>query len=274
MNELETIEAVKRGDSGAFARLLAAHRVMVTYHAKRWGALLSYEDLYQAACVAVWQAALAFRSDGGASFATYARRRVRAGLSRCVRQWARDVNGAPGLCRAEHYDAPAPGAEDDDGCGLDAYAVALPGQEETAVRGEVARRIRETIAGLSPRDAAVVEARWFTSDEPLSMTETAAAVGYKSKEHVQQVHQDAVLALSRRPALRALARAEGWPLGRKPVDPRDVHAKPKKVRREPDADEIAVMREKKSRGIPAAVIGAEHGLSYQRVRAIVEKVAA
>ncbi len=270
---MSLVESTARGDSRAFEALAAEHATMIDYCVRAWLARAEKSELHQAALVSLWRAARTFREGAGANFATHARRRIRADLRRYVRELASDLAGGKDKradTRADHYDDPA----FEDVGAIDAFAASPASQEAVAFRSEVAVCVRAAVRRLSGRATTIVAARWFTEDEPLSMADTAAALGLRSREHAQQVHGDAVVALARDPSLRALARANGWPIGRKYVDPRHAHVQAKKTPREPDADEVAAMREKRAKGLSPQAIGAEHGLSYQRVLAIVERRAA
>lgn len=270
---MSLVESTARGDSRAFEALAAEHATMIDYCVRAWLARAEKGELHQAALVSLWRAARTFREGAGANFATHARRRIKADLRRYVRELASDLAGGKDKradARADHYDDPA----FEDVGAIDAFGASPASQEAVAFRSEVAVCVRAAVRRLSGRATTLMEARWFTEDEPLSMADTAAAVGLQTREHARQVHGAAAVALARDPSLRALARANGWPLGRKYADPRDIHAKHKEPLREPDADEVAAMREKRAKGLSPRAIGAEHGMSYQRVLAIVERAAA
>jgi RNA polymerase sigma factor (sigma-70 family) len=210
VTEQDMILGTQRGDARAFEALLAAHRAMLFVLVRRWLSKLDLDDLTQAASLALWRAALRYDPAKGASFNSYASRRVRADLRRCVVAFTDDVKNRcvdrerGQRTTALHYD----GVVDDEGhpLGLDPWAHTPAEQEDLVHLAEVARAVRAAVPRLSPRLREVVETRWFSDAEPLEYEETAEALGLRSKQHAHSRHKNAIKALAKDRTLRALAK--------------------------------------------------------------------
>jgi len=154
-------------------------------------------DLRAAGMLALIRAAAAFDAARGTSFSTYAWAAIRRACAHELRRLTSPATVPAGVRPAQRPRAAAPVVDDEghETPAVELLAADAPGPEALAETAVVVRLVRQAVASLPRRDAAVVRTRYL-GDELRSMDEAGAVLGI-SRQRVCQIEARAFRGLRR-----------------------------------------------------------------------------